>query len=110
MTNPKLQTIDIHELKSRIDKDPSLCLIDVREPHEWQALHIPGAILIPKDEIEEKIASTADYDQPIYLHCRSGMRSIFAGNCLIEMGYKEVYSVDGGILEWAQAGFPVQSQ
>lgn len=108
MTNPELQTIDVHELKSRLDSNPSLCLIDVRETHEWQTLHIPDAVLIPKDEIESKIASVAtDYDQPVYLHCKSGMRSIFAGNLLIEMGYKHVYSVSGGIMGWAQAGYPV---
>ena len=109
MTDNTIKTIDVHELKKRRDANPNLCLIDVRELHEWQVLRIPGALHIPKDEltacIENKIP---EHDKPIYLHCKGGMRSLYAANCLMEMGYEDVYSIDGGIAEWAMFGYPVE--
>lgn len=109
MTNPHIKNIDVHELKNRMDKDPKLCLIDVRELTEWQEIHIPGALHIPKDEIAAKIESLiADKNQAIYLHCRSGVRSLYAAQSIIEKGYKEVYSVDGGIMDWAMFGYSVE--
>ena len=109
MTNLNINTIDVHELKKRYDASPDLCLIDVREDHEWHEMHIPGAINIPKDSlisiVEHKVA---DKSRPVYLHCRGGIRSLYAASCLTELGYKEVYSVDGGIMEWAASGYPIK--
>lgn len=108
MTDSSIKSISVHELKELQEQNPDLCLIDVRELNEWQMGRIPGAILIPKDEItrciEDKIS---DYNQPIYLHCRSGARSAYAAQCLAELGYKEVYNVEGGIMDWAMSGYPV---
>lgn len=110
MTNNKIKTIDVHELKKRYDASPDLCLIDVREEDEWQELHIPGAIHIPKDTLTNMITvKIPDRKSPVYLHCRGGVRSLYAANCLAELGYQDVYSVDGGIVEWAASGYPVKS-
>lgn len=110
MREAKINTIDVHELKKRRDANLNLCLIDVRESHEWQALRIPGALHIPKDELPANIeALIPERDRPIYLHCKGGVRSLYAANCLLNMGYQEVYSIDGGIAEWAMVGYPVES-
>lgn len=105
----EIQTISVHQLQKKYENNKSLCLIDVRELHEWQENHIPWAIHIPKDElpmmIQEKIL---DKNEPIYLHCHSGVRSIYAANCLLQLGYKEVYSVTGGIVEWIKSGYPIK--
>lgn len=109
MTEQSFKTISVQELKELIDQEPQLCLIDVRELHEWKMGRIPGAILIPKDEITVCIQDKVnDQNQAIYLHCRSGVRSAFAAQCLAQMGYKDVYSVEGGIMDWAMAGYPVE--
>lgn len=109
MTKPKVKTIDVHELKKRRDVEPNLCLIDVREPHEWEALRIPGALHIPKDQLTHSIKGLiSDHEKAIYLHCKAGARSLYAADCLIDLGYKEVYSVDGGIAEWLMFGYPVE--
>ena len=109
MNEHKVSTISVKELKERRDKNATLCLIDVREPNEWDQMHIPGATLIPKGSLAAVIASKVpNYDEPIYLHCKGGVRSFDAANELINMGYKEVYSVEGGILEWAMAGYPIE--
>lgn len=108
MTKPNIKTIDVHELKSKMDAHPDLCLIDVREPEEWETARIPGAFHIPKDVITVHIhTKVSDKTQPIYLHCRGGVRSLYAAQCLLDAGYEEVYSVDGGIIEWAMFGYPI---
>ena len=110
MTDNKVNCISVHELKKCYDASSNLCLIDVREDHEWQEIHIPRAIHIPKDELVSKIAAIAkDLDHPIYLHCRGGVRSLHAANSLMALGYKQVYSIDGGIMAWEHAGYPVNS-
>ena len=109
MTDHKVNTISVHELKKRRDSNPKLCLIDVREDHEWQEQHIPGALHIPKDKLVESIGvEVPEHDCPIYLHCRGGTRSLHAANHLVAMGYHHVYSVDGGISEWERSGYPVE--
>lgn len=109
MTEPSVHNIKVHELKKRRDADQHLCIIDVREENEWQEQHIPDALHIPKDVLAEKIAAKVpDLQHPIYLHCRGGVRSMHAAHALLAMGYKEVYSVDGGIVAWEQAGYPVE--
>ena len=109
MTIPNIKTIDVHELKSKMEQNSNLCVIDVREQEEWQAVRIPKAIHIPKDHIVAQIeAHIPDKTHPIYLHCKGGVRSLYAAQSLIELGYQEVYSVDGGIMEWAMFGYPVE--
>lgn len=109
--NHPVQTINVIELKEHYDKEQDLCLIDVRELSEWQEIHIPKAIHIAKDDIANRIESTVpDHSTPIYLHCRGGVRSLHAANTLIELGYTNVYSVDGGIMAWHAAGFPTTSK
>jgi rhodanese-related sulfurtransferase len=104
-----IRTINVHELKNRMDLDTNLCLIDVRELEEWQEIRIPGALHIPKDTISLHIDTHVnDKALPIYLHCRGGVRSLYAAQSLIDLGYKEIYSVDGGIMEWAMFGYPVE--
>jgi rhodanese-related sulfurtransferase len=109
MTNPNIKTIDVHELKNKMEQNPQLCLIDVREQEEWKSVRIPNAIHIPKDSISANIeAYMADKNNPIYLHCKGGVRSLYAAQCLMDLGYQEVYSVDGGIMEWAMFGYPIE--
>ena len=109
MTEHAVHTISVHELKKRRDLDPALCLIDVREEDEWQDQHIPGALHIPKDRLVQSIqAKVPSLDKAIYLHCRGGVRSLHSAHALLELGYKEVYSVDGGIVEWAKSSYPIE--
>lgn len=109
MTKHEIKTVDVHELKNKMDTHPDLCLIDIRELEEWQDIRIPGALHIPKDELSDAIhTKIEDKTHPIYLHCRGGVRSLYAAQCLMDIGYKTVYSVDGGIVEWAMYGYPVE--
>ncbi len=85
-------------------------LIDTREPAEWAAGHIPGAMPVPRGILESKIEQLApDVDQPIVLYCASGGRSALAADSLQRMGYRNVRSLAGGFNAWREAGHPVQT-
>lgn len=109
MNQQRIHNISVHELKKIMDTEPKICLIDVRELNEWQTVRIPAAIHIPKDSIAEKISEVvSDKNQPIYLHCQGGVRSMTAAKTLHDLGYTNLYSIDGGIGEWAMFGYPVE--
>jgi rhodanese-related sulfurtransferase len=110
MTNKNaMHNISVHVLKKLMDQQPNICLIDVREIAEWQTIRIPGAVHIPKDTLAAKIAELMlDKNHAIYLHCQGGVRSLTAANGLKALGYTNLYSIDGGIGEWAMFGYPVE--
>jgi rhodanese-related sulfurtransferase len=109
MTNPKIKTMNVHELKKKMDNTPDLCLIDVREADEWQEIHIPNALHIPKDTILSLADKIPNREQAIYLYCKGGVRSMVAAQRLVDIGYQDIYSIDGGIMEWAKFGYPTQT-
>jgi molybdopterin/thiamine biosynthesis adenylyltransferase/rhodanese-related sulfurtransferase len=83
-------------------------VIDVREPHELGGGRIPGALTIPRGELEARIASAApDRARPIVLYCASGARSLRSAAALDALGYGDVRSLRGGFKAWTAAGFTV---
>lgn len=75
-------------------------LIDVREVHEFQQGRIVGAKNIPLGEIGQKLEQIST-DKPVFLYCRSGMRSKQAGKILSRNGYSQIYNLNGGIMAWS---------
>lgn len=109
MPRSEIKTIDVIELKARMDLYPDLILVDVRELYEWKKMHIAQAIHIPGNKIKQTILDTvSDKSHPIYIHCQAGVRSLYAAQSLIELGYENVYSVNGGIIDWANQGYPIE--
>jgi molybdopterin/thiamine biosynthesis adenylyltransferase/rhodanese-related sulfurtransferase len=87
-------------------KSPPL-LLDVRETHEWEAGHLPGAIHVPRGHLESRIEGEApDRSRPIVIYCASGIRSVFAAQTLADMGYADVVSMAGGFQGWKSQGLP----
>jgi rhodanese-related sulfurtransferase len=80
-------------------------VLDVREPFEFAAGHVPGSVLIPLGQLSAQ-AGQLPKDLPVYVICRSGNRSVTASNILIEMGFTDIRNVRGGILAWQAAGYP----
>lgn len=81
-------------------------LIDVREPHEWEEAHIPGAVLIPQGEVPDRLDEIPE--GPVLVHCRSGIRSATVVDWLRANGRPDAVNVEGGILSWAKQGLPVE--
>jgi rhodanese-related sulfurtransferase len=80
-------------------------IIDVREPHEYLAGHVPGAVLIPMGQLPGR-AAELDRRAPVYIVCASGNRSATVTGVLRDAGF-DAYSVAGGTSEWARSGRPV---
>jgi molybdopterin/thiamine biosynthesis adenylyltransferase/rhodanese-related sulfurtransferase len=92
--------ISPHELKRRMDAGERFELIDVREPFEYEIAQIDGAKLIPLGEIAERL-DELKREQPIIVHCHSGMRSAQAVRLLQQRGFAKVYNLEGGIDAWS---------
>src|SRR5438105_5153162 len=86
-------------------------LVDVREQHEYEESHIPGAVHVPRGHLESRIEGRAgDKSQPIVLYCASGNRSALAAHTLQKLlGYEDVASMNGGITLWKDRGFEVET-
>ncbi len=86
--------------KEMMARNDGHIIIDVRRQDEYDSGHIPGAILLPNEDIgTEKPAELPDFKQIILVYCRSGRRSKEASQKLFEMGYMNVYEF-GGIIDW----------
>lgn len=85
-------------------------LLDVRTAEEFKEGHLDHAVNIDvlKDDFSEK-AKTLDKDQPLYLYCRSGNRSAKASTILKDMGFKEIYDMEGGYLKWESENMQAQN-
>ena len=101
-----MNTIDVHQFKSRIESGEALHVVDVREPSEHDEFNV-GGILIPLGDIRvgdiDPIESLKD--QEVILYCRSGNRSGQAAMILESMGFTNVINVTGGMLSWRE-NFP----
>ena len=111
----------LRQIKSRIDEvDPAVVreqvsngavVVDVREPEEWAAGHIPGAKHVPKSYLESRIEGTVpDRGQHVILYCASGNRSAWAARTLLDdLGYDHVESMTGGFTLWKDRGYEVET-
>jgi rhodanese-related sulfurtransferase len=104
----KVKELSIAETLARIEKDPSIRLVDIREDREWALGHITGAVHMGKGIIERDVEKNIpDKNAEIILYCGGGFRSALSAEALGKMGYTNVYSMDGGWREWVEAGNPV---
>src|SRR5919202_1428088 len=86
-------------------------IVDVREQHEFEEAHLPGAIHVPRGHLESRIESkVSDKSRPVVLYCASGQRSALAANTLQSLlGYEDVASMTGGITLWKDRGYEVET-
>jgi len=82
-------------------------LLDVRDQEEWDEFHIPGTTLIPLEELESRL-DEVPRDQDIVVVCRSGNQSCDGRDILQAAGLERVTSMDGGLSDWRDAGYPIE--
>jgi len=89
----------------------SSLILDVREPAEFSAGHLPGAVNIPRGLLEFKIDSHPEFQgkqqEPIVVYCQTGGRSALAAMVLNQLGYGGAVSMAGGFKAWSEAGLPL---
>jgi sulfur-carrier protein adenylyltransferase/sulfurtransferase len=106
-TKAEIDEIDVPGASALLGAAEPPAFIDVRERDEWDEGKIPGAVHVPRGNLESRIEQTvADRDTPIVVYCAAGSRSAFAAKTLGELGYTNVRSLAGGYTEWKRAGFP----
>ena len=99
-SSPTFHQISQEEAKEMMAKDDGHVVVDVRRQDEYDAGHIPGAILVPNESIGcDSPEALPDYNQIILVYCRSGNRSKQAAQKLASMGYTNIYEF-GGITTW----------
>ena len=102
-----LQSIDVAEAERRLRADPERpVLLDVRESNEFVAVRVPGAMLLPTSAFVARIAELPS-DRPLFVICRTGVRSGAVTGYLARTGRSGVFNVTGGMDAWEQAGLPV---
>jgi rhodanese-related sulfurtransferase len=107
-----MQEMNVKELDERIKAGNAPQIIDVREPEEYAAGCLPGAINIPRGVLEFRIDGHPQVqgrrDAEVILYCQSGGRSALAAESLAKLGYTGVVSLAGGYKAWFDAGLPTQ--
>jgi rhodanese-related sulfurtransferase len=104
----RVRETNAEEVKRRIDSSDTFLLVDVREESEFAQDHLPGAIHLGKGIIERDIeARVPDLNTEMVLYCGGGFRSALAADNLQKMGYTKVISMDGGIRDWREKGYPL---
>jgi len=100
---PSPSEISVNELKLKIDSKSEFFLVDVREPHEFEIVKIPGGQLIPlAGFLDGSALAKMPLDKEIIVYCRSGKRSATALQVLKEAGFDRSTHVTGGVLAWAE--------
>ena len=104
------------DLEEKLEENPDLLILDIREPYEFEAMHIKNSINVPRGVLET--ACEYDFDETvprlvearkeeIIVLCRSGNRSIFACDVMQQMGYENVISLKTGLRGWADYEQPL---
>jgi len=97
-----MKDITVEELKYKIDQKEQFLLLDVREPHEYEAYNI-GAKLIPLGNLPTALRDLESHkDSEVIIHCRSGARSASAKQFLVQAGFQDVKNLLGGMLDWKE--------
>lgn len=89
-------------------RDQGAFILDVREPDEWQQVHIPDATLIPLGELPNRL-NELPKDREVVVVCRSGNRSAKGRDILRGAGFTKVTSMAGGMNQWQAQGLPTTS-
>ena len=104
----RIRETDVDAVKARLDKGEKLTIVDVREESEFARDHVPGAIHLGKGVLERDAEQQLpDLGTEIILYCGGGFRSALAADNLQKMGYTNVVSMDGGIRDWRNRGYPL---
>jgi rhodanese-related sulfurtransferase len=104
----RIKETTVDEVKARLDRGDKFLLVDVREDNEWEKDHLPGSVHMGKGIIERDVEQKVpDLNAEMILYCGGGYRSALAADNLQKMGYTRAISMDGGIREWREKGYPL---
>lgn len=109
-----VKQVDMAALKKAIDKKEDVLILDVREPSEYESGYVPGAINIPRGQLEMKIWKYVGYPdkidttRKIYVYCATSGRSALAAETLTKLGFANIFLVNMQLDDWKKAGYPLE--
>ena len=104
-----IKTASAADVKAAIDKKEKAIYLDVRDPGEYAAGHLPSAINVSRGTLEINIWNKVpDQSAKIYVYCKTSARSAFATKTLNDLGYKNAVLMDAPFKDWIKAGYPVE--
>ncbi|HKX29657.1 MAG TPA: rhodanese-like domain-containing protein [Blastocatellia bacterium] len=105
----RVREISVEEVSRKLAAGEKFHFIDVREDHEWEKDHAAGATHLGRGILERDIQEIAsDPSEEIVLYCGGGYRSALAADNLQKMGYRNVFSMAGGIRAWREHEYPLE--
>lgn len=100
------RNINSDEVKALLSRNKNVFLLDVRTPEEYRQAHLKGAVLIPINEVERRLAEVPR-NRPVIIYCAVGSRSNAVAGFLAGKGYGEVFNMSDGIVGWYRRGYAV---
>jgi rhodanese-related sulfurtransferase len=106
----RLSFMSMRELDKRIGRDQDLVVLDVREAAAYERAHIPGALHVPRGQLELRVnEELPDPTQRVVVYCQMGKISTLAAATLHDMGFRRAVALDGGLDGWNEAGLPTEN-
>jgi rhodanese-related sulfurtransferase len=103
-----IQKVSAADVKAAIDNKEKAIFLDVRDPGEYAAGHLPGAVNISRGTLEFNVFNKIpDQNAKIYVYCKTAGRSALATKTLNDLGYKNAVLMDALFEDWIKAGYPV---
>jgi len=104
-----VQKVSAADVKAMIDKKEKIILLDVRDPQEFAAGHLPGAMNISRGTLEFVVFNKiTDQNAKIVVYCKTAARSALATKTLNDLGYKNAILMNASYEDWIKAGYPVE--
>jgi len=108
---PRVKEITVEEARRRLARNPAAVLLDVREDGEWEQGHAAQALHLGRGVLERDLeARFPDKNTEILVYCGGGYRSVLACDSAQQMGYTNVWSIQGGYREMAARGWPMAGE
>ena len=103
------EDINVSEFYGKLKGNPGIFVLDVRTPEEYRELHVRDTSrLIPVEELKKRMDELKGLEETeIYVICRSGRRSVTASKLLTSHGFKKVFNITGGIMEYKRMNYPI---
>jgi rhodanese-related sulfurtransferase len=105
----EIKKVSAADVKAAIDQKEKAVFLDVRDPGEYSAGHLPGAINVSRGTLEFNIwDKISDKNAKVYVYCKTAGRSALATKTLNDLGYKNAALMDAQFEDWIKAGYPVE--
>ena len=102
----EIEEISTPEAHALVEAGETPLFVDVRLREEWDEGHLPGAVHVPRNNLESRAETLLpDKGRPLVVYCGSGTRSVFATKSLLELGYENVVNLAGGFADWKRNGY-----